>query len=64
LGIGGSGLIAKSWVQSGCDLAIKTFSSYSGDDFFFFSESSLGMLVQGVFPIILSNIALASLVDK
>ena len=51
-GIGSSGLIAKSWDWSGCDLGIKTFSSYSGDDSFSSSGSSLWML------------ALASLVDK
>jgi hypothetical protein len=34
------GLIAKSWDQNGQDLAIKTFSFYSGDDSFSSSRSS------------------------
>ena len=33
-GIDGSGLIAISWDWSGCDLAIKTSSSCSGEDSF------------------------------
>ena len=61
--IGGSGLIATSWDWSGCDLAIKTFSSCYGEDSFSSSGSLLEMLVQGVFSLILSSIALASLVD-
>jgi hypothetical protein len=39
-GIDGLGLIAKSWDWNGRDLAIKTSSSYSGDDSFSSSESS------------------------
>jgi hypothetical protein len=40
-GIGGSGLIAKSWDQNGCDLAIKTSSSCSEEDSFYFLRSLL-----------------------
>jgi hypothetical protein len=41
LGFDGLGMMAKPWDWSGDDLAIKTFSTYSGDDFFSFLGSLL-----------------------
>jgi len=53
--------MAKPWDGSGGDLAIKMSSTCSEDDFF---PTSVTLLVNGVCALILSSIALASLIDK